>query len=427
MDQGAQPIRAASSGEVRSYRHPNSSCMSVVVLSCGPAGARFSCANYVYYDMDAELTLGESIRLCSLAAQLASDHAEDYMAALVRHAVLFSVICLFSLTVVAADEASPELLKREMPERAKGKLTIEEIRALLDSIDPYLPKQIVSGEIDLFGSTNMDVLAHAWANGFRKYHSECSLVISAEGSETVIDRLAKNHSSIGMMSRPVSVEDLQRLKAAGLKNPVAILIGREPLGVFVNKSNPMEAITYDQLVTMYCAGESSSGAKWKDLGVDGALSDKSVHIIGRDAKSGTRKFIETYLFQENGTRKASKELGSHAEVISAVAADPQAIAITGYKCNDKAVRRLKLKDKSKVIGGDEHEILLGHYPITRPLALVFDLGAEGAQAAANREFVTYALTRSGQTATILAGFYPYDPPTLRAELLDLGIQVSNEH
>ncbi len=346
---------------------------------------------------------------------------------------LIRITCLFAMTIVVAlghpgiaQEKSTEPAKTETQSQTSNKLSAEEIRALLDSIDPYLPKEDVAGEIDIFGSTSMDVLAHGWANGFKKFHADSKFVISAEGSETVIDRLSKSHSSIGMLSRPVSDDELAKLKAVGLKHPVAIQVAREPLGVFVHESNPLQVITYPQLVTLFCAEDPAAEVNWATVGVTGELSEKPIHIVGRDEKSGTRKFIETYLFHLNRMRKAQSELSANAEVVRAVAEDTQAIAISDYKCNNSSVRRLKLRDRSTVLEGDEHEILLGHYPITRPLTLVFDLEAQGPQASANREFVRYALTQSGQVNTILAGFFPYDPPTLRGELSKLEIREENQ-
>jgi phosphate transport system substrate-binding protein len=292
---------------------------------------------------------------------------------------------------------------------------VDEIRCLLDAIDPYLPEGEVSGEIDMFGSTSMDVLAHSWTHGFQKFHPGTKVIISAEGSETVIDRLAKNPSSIGMFSRPVTEEDLNRLKEVGLKNPVAVQVAREALGVFVHESNPMEVISYPQLVTLFCSEDPNAKVTWSVVGVTGDFADKPVHVIGRTETSGTRKFIRKYLFHKNSMRQYEQTMDTNGDVLRALSEDPQAIAIADFKTNMKSVRRLKLRDDTTVIEGDEHDVLVGRYPITRPLTLVFDLEGENETTAANRELIKFALAQTGQSNTILAGFFPFDPPTLRAE------------
>ena len=349
--------------------------------------------------------------------------------------LLTRIACFFSMPLVfafcqpmpAQEVVSKDPVKTAPQFSADKKLSTEEISALLDAIDLYLPEaKAATGEIDIFGSTSMDGLAHSWGRGFKKFHKESTFIISAEGSETVVDRLSKNPSSIGMLSRPISTDDLTKLKAAGLKQPVAIQVAREPLGVFVHASNPLEVITYPQLVSLFCAKDSGAEVNWDAVGVAGELSQKPIHIVGRDKKSGTRKFVETYLFHLHAVRKSESEMSSNAEVVRAVGKDPQAIAISDYKYSNKSVRRLKLRNNGTVIEGDEHEILLGHYPITRPLTLIFDLDAQSKRSAANREFAKYALSQSGQVNAILAGFYPFDPPTLRGEMSKLKVEKASK-
>lgn len=299
------------------------------------------------------------------------------------------------------------------------KLSVEEVRAILNSIDPYLPKQTLSGEIDLFGSTSMDALVHGWANGFKNFYPDAKIVISAEGSETVFDRLAKNPTSIGMLSRPVTSQDIDRLKSLGLKRPIAIYVARDAMGVYVHKSNPLKSITYPQLVSLFCNSDKSTEVTWGSVAVDGELTEKPVQIIGRDQNSGTQKYIEDFLFHTHNMRKHTKNLESNAEVISAIAENPQGIGIADFKHTNPSVKRLGLMDNNVVHDGDEHEILLGKYPMIRPLTLVVDLGQNSEKVAANKEFIRYALSQTGQTQDILAGFFPFDPPTLRNELSKL--------
>lgn len=298
----------------------------------------------------------------------------------------------------------------------ESELTLEEVRSLLDSIDPYRPAAEVSGELDVFGSTSMDVMAHGWATGFKAFHPQAKVVISAEGSETVVDRLGRSPGGIGMLSRPVSAGDLERLKAGGMKRPVAIQVARDALGVFVHQDNPLTEITYPQLLSLFCAEDPESNVTWAVTGMEGALSSQPVHLIGRGTSSGTQRFLEVHLFHQNKLRKLSQAADSNAAVAQAIGKDPLAIGISDFKMSAPHVKRLKLRDQGVVFAGNEREILLGHYPITRPLTLVFDLEADGPTAAANREFARYALGQAGQANAILAGFFPFDPPTLRSQL-----------
>lgn len=319
---------------------------------------------------------------------------------------------------VGAEEATTTPTA-DQPKASPQTLSVEEIRSLLHSIDPYLPEREVAVEIDVFGSTTMDYLAHGWALGFKNFHPDAKVVISAEGSETVFGRLLKNPGSIGMLSRPVTEEELKKLKDEGLKKPIAIQVARDALGVFVHKDNPLEEISYPQLVALFCAEDSKSTVNWNVVGVEGDLAGKPVQIVGRTKDSGTRTFVEKFLFHSDRMRNDHEYLECNSKVVNAVAENPNAIAIVDFSCGSDAVKRLHLRDQSTVIEDTEHEVLLGRYPIMRPMTLVLDAAQTGERGAANREFVRYALTQAGQTQAILSGFYPFDPPTLRAELAKL--------
>ncbi|KAA5540914.1 hypothetical protein FYK55_18535 [Roseiconus nitratireducens] len=304
--------------------------------------------------------------------------------------------------------------------------SVEEIRAVLEAIDPYLPKNEVAAEVDAFGSTSMDTLAHGWAIGFKKFHPECKVVISAEGSETVFDRLAKNPTSVGMLSRPVTEEDLNKLRERGLKKPVAVMIAREALGIFVNEANPIDSVTYDQMNQLFCAAnDPDQTITWDSVGVAAGYAKHPVAVIARGPESGTAEFIRDYLFRGRTMRPAAATFASNAKLIAAIENNPYAITISGLKCGSHGAKALHLRHETTEIPSTDHAILLGRYPLVRPFSLVLDVGQTDAKSIASREFVRYALSQAGQMQAILAGFFPFDPPTLRGEMLKVDFKGPN--
>ena len=188
------------------------------------------------------------------------------MRVLVRLNILFMLLISISAQQNAAsqDPRIPDV---------KGTASVQELRAVLQSISPYLPVAKVDSEIDVFGSTSMDSLAHGWANGIKRYHPD------AEGSETVFDRMAKNPASVGRLSRPVTDLDLAELKRRGLKRPVAVMIAREALGVYVHESNPLESISYPELISLFCGDTKSESSTWSQIGVGGPGCPWSYSVV----------------------------------------------------------------------------------------------------------------------------------------------------
>ncbi|TWT56363.1 PstS family phosphate ABC transporter substrate-binding protein [Allorhodopirellula solitaria] len=309
-----------------------------------------------------------------------------------------------------------------LAEDSGAHLSVQEIRSVLNSIPPYLPEGEVSTEIDIFGSTSMDALAHGWTHGFKKFHPKSTVVISAEGSETVFDRLSRNPSSLGMLSRPVSEAELEKLKQSGLKQPVAIMVAREGLGVFVHESNPIESISPAQFAALFSVADptqKSEPVTWQAAGVTNDLAESPVEVIARKASSGTQTFLRNYLLPKRTIRTPKAAYASNAEVIEKLESEKNGVAICSLKCGSHSLRLVELRSGHATIPCDDHAVLMGRYPLTRPMTLVLDIGQDSEQAKATREFVRYTLHQAGQSQDILAGFFPFDPPTLLAQLAKL--------
>ncbi len=337
-----------------------------------------------------------------------------------KYVRLVGLLLLLMPGLRTASQAQDSAPQNATQEASQGS-AVQQIRAALESIDPYLPGGEIKTEIDVFGSTSMDTMAHGWAIGFKKFHPEAKVAISAEGSETAFERMAKQPTSIAMLSRPISEADLTRLKELGLKRPVAVMVAREALGVFVNQENPLDAIDYDTLVQLFCASDDAGKPAWDGVGLTGKFAGAAVVRVGRDTESGTHSFLAQYVFRGHQLRDPDTEAATNFGVVKEVAKNPFAIAISGLRCGSHDSKLLRLKSNGTVIPGDDYSIMVGNYPLMRPLCLVLDLGQSADAVSANREFVHYALSQAGQTQSILAGFFPFDPPTLRAQEEQIGI------
>ena len=268
----------------------------------------------------------------------------------------------------------------------------------------------------MFGSTAMDNMAHAWAEGFRQFHPEVTVEISAAGSGDAFAQLKQNPQSLVMLSRPVKKQELDQVKSATITNPVAFIVAREALGVFVHASNPVASISGEQLRAVFTKQLPDADLKWKVLGVTGAMAEQPIRIVSRSETSGTQAFLREFVFGGMEMRTGEKSHGSNGDVLGALADDPLGITICGLRANGHGVRALPLVSRGMVAASDDAAVLSGDYPLTRNLTLVLDLGQTTPTAKAAQELVHFALCRTGQLAAIQAGFFPAELPTLRAGL-----------
>lgn len=310
-------------------------------------------------------------------------------------------------------------LSIDAQDAATRSASVEELTTMLKSIDPYNPDSEITGEVKIFGSTSMDGLAHGWASGFKHFHAKAVVEVSASGSET-FNQLLAQPDGIAMLSRPVKQEELDQLKQRGLKAPTAFVVAREALAVFVHSSNPVQTISGEQLRTIFTTDVTPGDVTWKALGGSGAWANQPIHVVARTPNSGTQKFLTDFVFRSSTIRAGVSEHESNAQVLQMVSQDPYAIAICGLKSSGKSVKSLQLTAGATVISSDDHAVLTGQYPLTRPMSVVLDLGQTSQNAKASQELVHYALCQAGQSQAIVAGLYPVDLPLLRAGLQRLG-------
>lgn len=293
---------------------------------------------------------------------------------------------------------------------------LQDIMAMLSVIDPYRPTSALGGKVRVYGSTAMDNMAHAWYDEFKQFHPEVTVEISAAGSGDAFAQLKQDPKSLVMLSRPVKPEELQQIKSETVKQPVAFVVAREALGVFVHATNPAKSISGEQLRAIFTKQTADADLKWKLLDVTGPLAEQPIHLVARSETSGTQSFLRDFVFGGMEMRTTPTSLGSNSEVLGALADDPLGITICGLRANAFSVRSLPLVSRGTVVPSDDTAVLGGNYPLTRSLTLVVDLSQTEPEALSAQELVHFALCRSGQLAAIRAGFFPAELPTLKAGL-----------
>jgi phosphate transport system substrate-binding protein len=300
-----------------------------------------------------------------------------------------------------------------------GTCSVERLRSLLQSVDPYLPSEPVSGKITIFGSSSMDGLVHAWSENFRHFHPEVEFEIASVSEEQAIRRLAAEPNSIWLLSRPVGEAELKKLQVAGIRKPVTFEVARQALAVFVHPANPITTISGEQLRAVFTQ-ELESEPTWLMLGATGPLADQKVRIISRRDDSDTQKYLQEFVFRAD--MRTGSILESNANVVDAINSDTAAIGICGLRCGSNAARALNLESQGSIIPSDDLAILSGQYPLVRPLSVVVNL--EQSPTKRNIEFAKYILSQSGQAENLLAGYFPVDVPLIRAKLSMLMQQYS---
>lgn len=179
------------------------------------------------------------------------------------------------------------------------------------------------------------------------------------------------------------------------RNAFQIPVAWDALVVFVNKNNPVDNITFQQLRDIYLGKIKN----WKQLGGN----DAPIELYARRGKlSGVGRTIRELVFANyDQDFKASYVVKSSGPVEKGVLRNVNGLGISGYSSAKKRdLKLLKLDAKAP----NYENIKNGSYALYRPLYLVIK---RGNKVPLVRDFVKYAVSREGQDIIRAQGTVPY--------------------
>jgi len=241
-----------------------------------------------------------------------------------------------------------------------------------------------SGTVVTDGSTSMKSVIGALGESFENENKGVTFTYNPTGSGTGIQAVQEGRCDIGLSSRSLKDDE----KASGLKETVLAYDG---IAVIVNNENTVENLSIEDIAAIY----TEEITNWSQLG--GA--DGEIVVIGREAGSGTRDGFESITGTED-LCEYRQELTSTGDVITAVAANPNAI---GY------ASLASVKDSVKAVSVDgvvpsEATVKDGTYAVQRPFVLVTKKGEALSEAA--QAFFDYATSSEANGLISGAGVVP---------------------
>lgn len=240
----------------------------------------------------------------------------------------------------------------------------------------------LSGSIQMVGSTSMEKLANALAEGFMEKYPDVTVTAEFVGSGAGIEAVNSGTADIGNSSRNLKDEE----KADGaVENIVAI----DGIAVCVDPANTIEGLTKEQLTDIYLGNITN----WSEAGG----TDSPIIVVGREAGSGTRGAFEELLDIEDQCAYAN-ELDSTGAVMAKVASTPGAIGYVSLDVVDDSVTALPLEG----VEPTAENIKGGTYFLCRPFVMATK-GEISEQSELIQAWFDYVLGTEGQDIAVQVG------------------------
>ena len=265
-----------------------------------------------------------------------------------------------------------------------------------------------SPSLTITGSDTLAPLVTTWLQDFKTRYDGLRVEMQSTGSATVPTALAEGTVDIGAMSREMTREEIGEFVARRGFAPKSVAIARDALVVIVNKQNPLDSLTLDQLDRIFSANARCTNGSpirdWRQLDtrVEGSL--QQVEVFSRTATSGSYGFFKSRVLCEADYSVGIAEFEGFAALVDSVAGTRGGIGYTGKQWVDDRVKALKLS----VSGGDNAPVASNHtnYPLTRELFLYWAQAPGTRLSPIQCAFINYSQSAQAQAMVEMRGLTP---------------------
>jgi phosphate transport system substrate-binding protein len=252
------------------------------------------------------------------------------------------------------------------------------------------------------GSDTIVNVAQAWAEAYQQVDASVMVAVTGGGSGTGIAALINGTVDIANSSRELKPEEVELATKNG-HVPVEHIVGYDALAVYLHADNPIDALSIEQLATIY--GNGGTATRWTDLGVEvPGCKDQEIVVASRQNNSGTYEYFREAILGKGDFRLGTRDMHGSKEVVDLVENTPCAI---GYSGLAYATDRVKMACISAETGGtcispNEETAKDGTYPIARSLLMY----TAGEPAGAIAAYLNWIMSDAGQCIIMKQGYAP---------------------
>jgi phosphate transport system substrate-binding protein len=299
--------------------------------------------------------------------------------------------------------------------------------AVDSKLPEYTPVAGISGNLKSVGSDSMNNMMTLWAEGFLRFYPNVQIEIEGKGSGTAPPAMIAGTAHFGPMSREMRGRELDSFQNRFGYPITALETSIDMLAVYVNKDNPIEGLTLQQVDAMFSStrrgGHQEEITRWGQVGLTGAWANRPISMYGRNSASGTYGFFKENALFGGDYRNEVKEQPGSSSVVQGVASEINGIGYSGigYMTADVRAVPLTADADGKPVPATAEFAYSGEYPLARYLYVYVNHRPGSELDPVRREFVRYIFSRQGQTDVVRDGYYPVDANVARRALQSVGI------
>ncbi|MCC5866302.1 MAG: phosphate ABC transporter substrate-binding protein PstS family protein [Wenzhouxiangella sp.] len=294
-------------------------------------------------------------------------------------------------------------------------------------VDPDLPEYTpvsgISGNLSSIGSDTLNNLMTLWAEEFQSFYPNVNIQIQGAGTSTAPPAMAEGTANFGPMSRMPRESEQQAFEERHGYPMTVIGVGIDTIAVFVNRDNPIEGLTVEQVDAIFSAtrrcGHPEDITRWGQVGLTGAWANRDITLYSRNAVSGTYGYFRQHAMCDGDFKDSINEQPGSSSVVQGVAESINGIGYSGIGYATSGVRAIAVGNPPVEPSGETAAD--GSYPLARFLYVTVNKHPNRALNPLEREFMRLVLSRQGQEVVVRDGYIPLPASVAARFRAELGI------
>jgi phosphate transport system substrate-binding protein len=294
------------------------------------------------------------------------------------------------------------------------------------------PEPELQGSIRIVGTDTMKELMDRWIAGFTAIHPGVRIELVAKGALTAAPALSDGSADLAMLGREFTPSEIAGFHVKRSYDPtgVRVAIGSYDisgktvaLAFFVNQSNPVTKLNFQQLDAIYCTSLRRKGShpivKWGELGLTGEWAGRDIHPVGVNFPDGISNFIRLRVCQGGDLRTDIREehtggaINVLDRIVMDVAADPASIGYAGFGNLKPGSKLIAVSDDGgPYLEGTRAQVATAQYPLSRFIYIFIDRAPGQFIPPLELAFLRYALSPAGQALVDADRIYMRLPPSI---------------
>lgn len=295
-------------------------------------------------------------------------------------------------------------------------------------------------ELTIIGADVMDEITFGWAKMYREaYAPHMSVTVEARASGAGVKGLLAD-AQLAPVGREMMPAEVKAFVGKYGYEPTPIRVATGSVGslgktatsvVFVDKDNPVQCLSLEQLDAVYSKTRLRGYKEvntWGDLGAGGEWAQRPIQLYGLKPVNGIEQFVKMVAmnggeYKDNIKFVKGREF-THAFNVAAeeMAKHPGGLTYALLANKTPAVKVLSLSDRA---GGTCYQPTLENvyshrYPLSRFVYIYINRKPGTAIEPKVKEFLKMVLSKQGQDVVAREGVYiPLTPEVARQELAKL--------